>query len=260
MKTASEAASFLLARDRFLLLTHRNPDGDTSGSAAALCRGLRSLGKAAYLYPNPQITDTYLSFARPYFAPADYIPACTVSLDIADGRIFPDGYDGVPELCIDHHASNTRFAAETYLLPEKASCGEVVLGVLRAMGVTPDPVTAGLLYTALATDCGCFQYRNTTADTHRAAAELMELGADTATLNKQLFRTFSRARLALEGMAYTGMRQYLDGKLNVVTFTLEMLARAGAQERDCDDLASLAGKLEGVEVSMTLRELPGRQT
>ncbi len=257
MMTVSEAAKAFLACDRYLILTHRNPDGDTVGSASAFCRGLRALGKSAYLYRNPQITKTYLPFAEPLFAPEGYVPDVTVAVDVADVRMYPNGYTGRPEYCIDHHGSNPGFAGETCLMAHKASCGEAVLEILKAMNAPIDRDMADALYAAVSTDCGAFQYRNTTADTLRAAAELIELGADHAALNKKLFRTFSRGRLTLEGMVYTTMRQYRDGTLNVAAVSLKMLEEAGAAEEDMDDLASLAGKLAGVEASVTLREMAG---
>ena len=66
--TIQETAALLQTMDRVLLLTHVRPDGDTIGSAAALCRALRDLGKTAYLLPNPGITETYESYAAPYWA------------------------------------------------------------------------------------------------------------------------------------------------------------------------------------------------
>ena len=61
--TAREAAGYLDALDNVLLLTHVRPDGDTIGSAAALCRALRDCGRTAYLLPNPEITATYAAYA-----------------------------------------------------------------------------------------------------------------------------------------------------------------------------------------------------
>ena len=55
----AEAAGFFLAHDNFTILTHRRPDGDTLGSAAALCRGLRQLGKTAHILENPETTERY---------------------------------------------------------------------------------------------------------------------------------------------------------------------------------------------------------
>ena len=63
--TTAEAARLLLGWDELLLLTHVRPDGDTVGSAAALCRAMRDLGKTAYLLPNPGIPETFESYAAP---------------------------------------------------------------------------------------------------------------------------------------------------------------------------------------------------
>ena len=81
--TTAEAAARLAAMDQVLILTHVRPDGDTIGSAAALCCGLRALGKTAYLLPNPELTATYAPYAAPYLAEADFAPAYVVSVDIA---------------------------------------------------------------------------------------------------------------------------------------------------------------------------------
>ncbi len=51
--TVSRTADVLQGQDRFLILTHRRPDGDTVGCADALCRVLRALGKQAVIWDNP---------------------------------------------------------------------------------------------------------------------------------------------------------------------------------------------------------------
>ena len=72
--TTAEAARLLLGWDELLLLTHVRPDGDTVGSAAALCQALRDRGKTAYLLPNPELTATYAPYAAPYAAPEGFVP------------------------------------------------------------------------------------------------------------------------------------------------------------------------------------------
>ena len=106
----------------------------------------------------------------------------------------------------------------------------------------------------MTTDCGCFQYANTTARTLRAAAELLEDGADHRALNLRFFRKISRARMLLEGMIYSGMGYYHDGRVTVAIVTRDMLRESGATEEDLDDLASLAGKAEESVLSITIRE------
>ena len=56
MMTKLEVARWLESRNDFCILTHRKPDGDTVGSAAALCLGLRKLGKRAWVLENPEMT------------------------------------------------------------------------------------------------------------------------------------------------------------------------------------------------------------
>ncbi|MGM9614475.1 MAG: bifunctional oligoribonuclease/PAP phosphatase NrnA [Oscillospiraceae bacterium] len=239
-----------------MLVTHIRPDGDTLGSAAALCHILRRMGKTAYVYDNPETTKKYAPWTAPYLAPADFVPACVVGIDLASERLFPKGLpeDTAFDLCIDHHPTNTGYAKELYCLPDKASCGEAILLIAKELGGL-DKTVADLLYIAISTDCGCFVYANTTAETHRAAAELMEAGADYRPINISLFRQFSFSRLMLEGLIYSSMKSYADGRVNVATVTLDMMERSGATEDDCDDLASLAGRVDGGYVSVTIREL-----
>ena len=83
----------------------------------------------------------------------------------------------------------------------------------------------------------------------------MEAGADYKPLNVKLFRQSSFSRIMLEGLIYSNMRRYADGYVNVATVTLDMMEKAKATEDDCDDLASLAGRVEGSYVSVTIRQL-----
>ena len=119
--TTKEVAAWLLERDKFLLLTHVRPDGDTIGSAAALCRALRDLGKEAYLLKNHGIPATYAPYAEGLWAAEDYVPATVVSVDTAALSLFIDNaeqYKSRVDLAIDHHGSQEFFAAETCLEAE----------------------------------------------------------------------------------------------------------------------------------------------
>ena len=83
----NECAEWLRRRNGFLILSHHRPDGDALGTAAALCRGLRILGKTAYLLENPQTTDRYTPYLREYYAPAGYVPEHVITVDLADEGI-----------------------------------------------------------------------------------------------------------------------------------------------------------------------------
>ncbi len=250
-----ECARLLAARDRFLIVTHRRPDGDTIGSAVALCCALRGMGKEAFVYPNPQVTDSYMPFIAPYFAHEDYEASCVVAVDVADSNMYANGFSGKVDLAIDHHPANTGYAQHTLVMSEKSACGEIVLLVLKEMGCPITPEIATVLYMSVSTDTGCFAYSNTTAETHAAAAELIAAGADFQHINKALFRTASAARLQLEAMIFTNLRRYQNGEVNIAIVTLDMMKKAGTTEDDCDDLAALPGKIAGNKISATVREL-----
>ena len=259
--TVQEAAARLRQMNNVLLLTHVRPDGDTIGSAAALCQALRDMGKTAYLLYNPEITDTYAPYAAPYWAPEDFVPEHIVSADIAALNLLPDNaaaYANRVELTIDHHGSQEFFAAETCLDADAAACGEIIYRVIRELTAVT-PAIALLLYVAISTDTGCFVYANTTADTHRIAAELLETGIDVGPVNKALFRTKSKTRLAMEARMVADMELYDGDRVVVMSIPLSLRRELHATEADIEELSSLAALVEGTDCGITLRELkPGR--
>ena len=129
-----------------------------------------------------------------------------------------------------------------------------MLQLIKALNGGLTREEADLLYVAVSTDCGCFVYANTKADTLRAAAELLDFGADNHTLNVKLFRKVSRARMKIEGMIYSGMEFHRDGKISVATITQDMLRASGAAEDDLDDISGLAGRAENSLLNITVRE------
>lgn len=259
--TVQEAAARLRQMNNVLLLTHVRPDGDTIGSAAALCQALRDMGKTAYLLYNPEITDTYAPYAEPYWASEGFVPEHIVSADIAALGLLPDNavaYASRVELAIDHHGSQEFFAAETCLDADAAACGEIIYRVIRELTAVT-PAIALLLYVAISTDTGCFVYANTTADTHRIAAELLETGIDVGPVNKVLFRTKSKTRLAMEARMVADMELYDGDRVVVMSIPLSLRQELHATEADIEELSSLAALVEGTDCGITLRELkPGR--
>ena len=137
MLTVPQTAALLRTFDNILILTHVRPDGDTVGCAAALCAGLRSLGKAAFLLPNPELTDTTAPYFRPYEAPEGFTPDKVVSTDIATVGLFPENarpYAERVDLAIDHHPSFESFGRENIVRPEAAACGELIYDILSDLG------------------------------------------------------------------------------------------------------------------------------
>ena len=252
-----EAAALLRRQDHILILTHRRPDGDTTGCAAGLCRALRQLGKTAWLLKNPDMTSINAVYVDGLWAPEDFSPAFVVSVDVAARSLFfpaAEPYIDRIGLAVDHHPSFEDFGEARCVDASRAACGEIVYEICRALGeVTPE--VALPLYAAVATDTGCFVYANTTANTHRVAAALLETGTDYFTVNKRHFRTKTRRRIAIEAELMGNAEFFHQDRGVFLTIPLSLLARTGADENDLDDISSLAGIIEGVDCGAVLREL-----
>ena len=255
--TPQEAAALLRRQDHILILTHRRPDGDTTGCAAGLCRALRQLGKTAWLLKNPDMTSINAVYVDGLWAPEDFSPAFVVSVDVAARSLFfpaAEPYIDRIGLAVDHHPSFEDFGEARCVDASRAACGEIVYEICRALGeVTPE--VALPLYAAVATDTGCFVYANTTANTHRVAAALLETGIDYFAVNKRHFRTKTRRRIAIEAELMGNAEFFHQDRGVFLTIPLSLLARTGADENDLDDISSLAGIIEGVDCGAVLREL-----
>lgn len=252
-----ETAEFLRTHDRYLILNHRRPDGDAVGSAAALCRGLRAIGKEAWVWKNPQTSQRLSSYLTGLEAEAVPDQATIVSVDMATENLLPMNgaeFAGRTVLSIDHHMSNEGYAAMTNVQPACAACGELLLDILSQLGPV-DQVMAEALYLAISTDTGCFQYSNVTGNTLRAAAALKDLGADTFPINKIMFGTKSIARLRLESALTESIEFYAGGKVGLCVMTNAMLDAIGASADDTDDISGFARNIEGVEIGVMIQEL-----
>ena len=122
------------------------------------------------------------------------------------------------------------------------------------MGVELTPDIAACLYTGLATDTGCFRFTNTTAATHRAAAALIDAGADVESLNERLFECRSHARITAERLALESLEFYYDDRCALICLTWDQIRAAGVDGAELEDLTSLPRSIDGVEVGLTLRQ------
>jgi len=256
--TFKELLSYIKAQDHVLFLTHKRPDGDTLGCAAGLCAILRRLGKTAYVLDNPEATTSYRPYFEPYLAPDDFQPDTVIAVDTASLPLFPPAFRNWLErgidLAIDHHGSHKEYATHVYVDPSAAACGEIIYQISKALGIM-DVEIAIPLYVAIATDTGCFAYANTSPQTHRIAAALMEYDINYIALNRTHFQTKSFRRMRLEGMLIDSLRLYDEGRLAVTSLTLDMMTQAEATEEDAEDIAPIISSLEGAIATITLREV-----
>lgn len=257
--TRTETARFLSERDRFAIVTHRRPDGDTLGCAALLCLGLRQLGKTAYVLCNPETTEKYLPLLAGLTKAAPEQQDTLVAVDVASGNMLGEQFsslEGKILLRIDHHGSATSFTDFELVDPDAAACGEVIYDVLREMGTTLDVPMATALYTAVSTDTGCFRYANTTANTLRVAADCVAAGADTFSMNQAYFETNSLGRLRLQGWLVENALFLQEGKVVICALPRSKELELGLTEDDLENISGFPRSIAGVKIAATLRQEP----
>ena len=253
----TETAAFLLERDGFAILTHRRPDGDTLGSAALLCRGLRQLGKRAYVLENPEVTPKYTFLLEGLTKGCADRDDTVICVDVAATGMLCQAFSGLEDriaLRIDHHINNRPFAQNELVEPETAACGEVVYGVLQQMGVALDKEMAKALYTAVSTDTGCFRYGNTTKDTFRVASDCAAVYGNLRQLNQMLFETVSLPRLRMQGWMVENAKFLAEGKICVCAIPLEIERQMGVTEDDMENISGFPRTIAGVVLAATLRQ------
>lgn len=256
MITLTEAATLLNENDNFHILTHRYPDGDTLGSAFALCYALRTLGKNANVKVCGKIPSKF-SYLTENYCEQDFVCDFVVSVDVAALSLLGELEEEYKErinLCIDHHGSNSMVADNICVDASCAAAAEIIYVLLKAMKVEITRDIANCIYTGISTDTGCFCYTNTTAQTHHIAAEIIDLGCDFALINRINFETKTRAKLKMERMVYDTMEFYCGGKCAIIYTTLAMQKALGAGDDEMEGLASIPRQIEGVKMGITMRE------
>jgi len=256
--TRNECAAWLLEHDNFAILTHRRPDGDTLGSAAALCRMLRKKGKTAHILRNPEISDRFAWLHEGLTKEEAEENDTIVSVDVAAPRMLPaifEKYLGRIALRIDHHASSTSFTEQELVDPASAASAELICDLLSPMDYGEmEPELADAIYVGISTDTGCFRFANTTGRTFLCAAACASGGARVYELNQELFETNTLGRLKMQAWIVTHMDVFAEGTMAVVAIPKTVERHIGVTEDDMDNISSFPRTVAGVRMAATLRE------
>ena len=255
--TRNETARVLRDNNRFLILTHRRPDGDTLGSAAALCLGLRLLGKTAWVLGNPEVTPRFSFLLEGLTVDTPPQDTFIVSTDVASPSMLPAQWanlNGKIRLRIDHHASSTSFTQMELVEPDSASCAEIVWELLRLLQCPADTPVFNALYVGISTDTGCFRFSNTSEHTFLAAAACVRAGVNTYRLNQELFETNTLERLKIQAWIVEHMLLLHGGTMAVCAIPRAVEVSVGVTEDDMDNISNFPRTVAGVKVAATLRE------
>ncbi len=255
-----DAVRFLRAHDDILLIAHVSPDGDTLGSCFALYGALVGLGKNAQVVCEDPVPAIYrfLPFSEQLVQPEKARPVdAVICVDCADaaraGSCEPLFRAAKHTLNIDHHGTNARYAQENFVQRAGAT-GELIYNVLISLKVSITKNIASCLYAAITTDTGNFSYSNTTPDTLRIAAELLDVGIDLPYLNRCLFRTVPYHKIRLHALAVMKARLYGHGRVGMSLITQEDMRACGASGEDAEGIIDQIRDIDTVEVAALLRE------
>ena len=257
-----EIAAVLAQGRRFLIMTHKDPDGDGIGSMLALGRSLSKAGKEAVLMTQEPVSPP-LNLLKGAQNIRESLPSgggfdAAVVLDCAErsrlGKFTGELARNRVVINIDHHVTNESFGDLNLVHPESSSTGELVFRLIESAGLPMDPEIAGNLFAAVQTDTGSFRYSNTTPEAMRTAADLMELGADPWEISTTVMDSHSLPRLRLLEMALGTVELHHGGEISTMVLSERMFRETGTLLSDSERFVEYPRFILGVELGVLIRQ------
>ena len=218
----------------YALTTHVNPDGDAIGSELAVYSYLKKLGKTVKIYNADPVPKKYQFLPNwenieDAQAAINYSPEILIILDASSRERIGNFLNKClmplnAVVNIDHHITAEEFADYNIILPDASSTAEIIYKYIKSTKVPIDPESALCLYTGLMFDTGCFRYSNTTPETHRIAAELIELGDfEPDEVYRRIYEHIPLGKIHLFGKTLQTLELSNDGRIAWVLVSQSML-------------------------------------
>lgn len=262
--TRDEVLGALRDGERFVLVTHENPDGDALGSLVAMQGLMRALGKDSLMFIGSQEFPLPYEYAFFEFdeslitdVPPDVGQRTIVFLDCGNFDRNAVETGDAPIVNLDHHHDNTHFGTINHVVPEASCTAEIVWDLMRALDVPLTQQIAEALYVGLVTDTGRFMYENTGPTAHVMAADLIEAGVDVHEIYRRLYEGVPAAKLALLTRALSRVQRLDNGRLTFARLTREDFAETGAEESYTEGIIDHLRAVQGTKVAALARELTG---
>lgn len=255
--SAVENFKKLLSEDSINIIMHKNPDGDTVGTAFALKKLFELNEKKANVICSDRISDriSFISDNKSELFEYDE-NAPLVAVDIASASLIGERFDylsGKIKYCIDHHMTHTAFAEITMIDASASSAGEFLFNLIKSANIKINADISEKIYTAVSSDTGCFKYSNVTPKTHIAAAELLKYGFDAEEVNRKLFDEVPYEQILAESMVLRDAESKENGKIVFLTITQDFV-KGFKNKIDIDGFSSLCRRFKGVIIGITIKE------
>jgi phosphoesterase RecJ-like protein len=247
---------------RAVVISHKDADGDTLGSALAMAEVVRGMGKDVATRVPPPVPQLY------HFLPGfDSVnreepggpPDLVLVMDASNLERLSDTLgplpEGTPIVNIDHHVSNTRFGTLNLVVPDASSTAEVTFDLLNLLQV---PVTASIatnLYAGVLTDTGGFRHDNTTFRVLEIAAELVRRGANPSDLAARIYKSQKLTTMRLMALVLGTMGFDCDDRMVYAAVAQDVLRKAGARMDETEGLIDMLNSVEGLELAVLFKEI-----
>ena len=243
------------------ILGHESEDADSVGSCYAMCLALTAMGKKADCWFSDEIEPHIAFMGKNYTVYSGQEPPeydLCLCIDCGDKKrigarvaVFDKANHTA---CIDHHETNTGFTEADYIEPYAAAAAEILYKLFMKMGIDMTAEIAKNLYIGISADTGSFKYSSADGNTHRAAAELIDMGVDFAGLSKRIFDTKSKGYFSLYAYAINSLKFSKDGKIAILRLSENDFERFGTSESEASAIVALPSKTEGVKAGVYIRD------
>jgi len=256
------AWKLLIEAGSFVLACHQRPDGDALGSALALARALRKIGKDVVVVAEDGVPELFR-----FIPESETVVPSTGRRDFDIGMLVDSeglkrvgsAADAVMSAkttaCIDHHLPDGEFGEIRIVDSTASSTAELLVDFLNENDVPIDSVMAEQLMAGIVNDTGAFRFANATAKTFRTAARLIKLGAKPSIAAREIYENKPIRALRLLGRALESIRTDADGVVAWAVITQQDLQELGATDADTDSIVSVVAQVKGPKVAILFREI-----
>lgn len=259
--TLTEIAKVLAEKQNFLIFPHINMDGDALGSAVALCKALRDLGKTCYILIEDDIPGNLRFLDKGYTTCDQNVMEqvdVSICVDCGEESRFPKRAEkfrhGNITVCIDHHATTQYICDYNYVDSSRAATGELIYDLLCEMGVEIDQEIGEAVFAAITTDTGNFQYSNTSKRSHEIMAALYDAGIDANGISIELYENVRIEKIRIKNRVLSTLELLAEGKAAICYMTKDMLEETGAADDETDGVVQEMRSISGVEIAAFLKE------
>lgn len=252
----------IIKANNIVILTHESPDGDAIGSSLAMYNSLQQLNKKVdVVIPEFSRTFDFLPNSDKIKKEGEKAYDLAIALDCGDIKRL-NGFanyfeDAKTTINIDHHGSNTMFADYNFVNPDAPACCQILILVLEFLGVKIDKQIGTCLLTGIITDTGGFKYPGTSTETFEFTSWLLGIGVNVSDIYRKVLELKTKANFYLTKRAIDRLEFLNDGKISFTYITKKDEEELEANPGDHEGLVEIGRAIEGVEVSILLREDDG---